>query len=425
MNRSSTVAGGHTLGRTLLLAALAVVLVAAGAGGGWWWARRADAATVATARTELVAATVGTVSQTVAATGTIEPAHEATVSFQTSGTVTSVKVTAGDRVTAGETLATLDPTTLQNAVALAAASVTAAQSQAASATTTATAQAQAQLASAEQQLSQAKANLVAATLTAPISGIISNVGLSVGSTVGSSSSSSLGASGSGSSGASGSNGGTGFSGSSSSGGGTGSGSSSGTSSSIVIVDPTSWVVNATVGAGELGRLKKNLQATMTAQGATPSTAIFGTVSSVGIVATSSSSGSAVFPVTIAVTGDPPGIYAGTSVDVAITTKVLPNVLTIPTAALSSAGGQIVVHVSKNGRTATVPVTIGGIYGTTTQVTKGLSAGDEVVVTVRSFGGTGTTRRSGAGTVGRGAGFGAGTGFGGGSGFGGGFGSGRG
>ncbi len=48
--------------------------------------------------------------------GTIEPVNDASASFQVAGQVASVTATAGEQVTAGETLASLDPTSLSESV---------------------------------------------------------------------------------------------------------------------------------------------------------------------------------------------------------------------------------------------------------------------------------------------------------------------
>ena len=99
------------------------------------------------------------------------------------------------------------------------------------------------------------------------------------------------------------------------------------------------------------------------------------------------------------TGSPTGVYAGTTASVVITVKQVPDVLTVPTSAIHEENGQTVVYQMKNGAQVSTPVTVGTVYGTTTQITKGLNAGDEVVVTARvgrtstgnATGGTGTTR----------------------------------
>jgi HlyD family secretion protein len=61
-------------------------------------------------------ATTGAVTQQLNSTGTIEPLSQATVAFPISGTVASVNATLGASVTTGQTLATLDTTSLTSAV---------------------------------------------------------------------------------------------------------------------------------------------------------------------------------------------------------------------------------------------------------------------------------------------------------------------
>jgi len=172
--------------------------------------------------------------------------------------------------------------------------------------------------------------------------------------------------------------------------------SSASSAQVVVIATNAWLVNSTVGAADLAKLKNGMQVTITPTGATQP--IFGTVSTVGVIGTTSG-GTSTFPVTIAVTGSPTGVYAGTTASVVITVKQVPDVLTVPTSAIHEENGQTVVYQMKNGAQVSTPVTVGTVYGTTTQITKGLNAGDEVVVTARvgrtstgnATGGTGTTR----------------------------------
>ena len=67
------------------------VVLAAIAGVSIWATTRSSAST---STTTLVAASTGTLRQTVTASGTIEPAHEADLSFAVSGTGTSGMETA-------------------------------------------------------------------------------------------------------------------------------------------------------------------------------------------------------------------------------------------------------------------------------------------------------------------------------------------
>ncbi len=399
--------------RKPLIVMVAAVIIVAGAVGAW--ARTRSTAAAATTTTRTVAATVETLQQTVSATGTIEPKTQSNLSFAGSGTVTAVKVAVGDVVTAGEVLATIDPTNLQDALDLAQANLdsatTALTAAQATGTTTQIAAAQAQVDSATLKRSSAQTDLAGATMTSPISGTVATVNLTAGTAV--------------SSGATGGSGGSGGSGAAGSGGSGGSGSAAGTSGTsstsssaqVVVISTSSWVVDAAVGSADLASVKKGLQATIAPTGAT--TPIFGTVTSVGVIATSGTSGSATFPVIVSVTGTPSGLYAGGSATVSIVTRQIADAVTVPTAAVRSLNGQSVVQLVKNGSSVSTPVTLGLVSGATTQITAGVSEGDQVLVEIRGFGGgvglngqTGGTRRQGTGTGGAGGGGGAGAGGGG-------------
>ena len=58
----------------------------------------------------------GTVTVTASAAGTVQPIDSRALTFGTTGTVSTLDVKAGDQVTEGETLATLDPADAQSAV---------------------------------------------------------------------------------------------------------------------------------------------------------------------------------------------------------------------------------------------------------------------------------------------------------------------
>jgi HlyD family secretion protein len=75
----------------------------------------ADAAT-APAKAVTVAADTGAVTTQVATTGTLQPAQTRSLTFAVAGTVTSVRVTAGSTVGAGQTLAKVDSTDAASAV---------------------------------------------------------------------------------------------------------------------------------------------------------------------------------------------------------------------------------------------------------------------------------------------------------------------
>src|ERR1700691_4902320 len=85
--------------RAVLAGGVVVVLVAAG-GGIWVW----EGVSAAAPPHELVAAAWSTLRQPVSSSGTIEPAQQANLNFATSGQVTSVSATVGEKVTARKVL---------------------------------------------------------------------------------------------------------------------------------------------------------------------------------------------------------------------------------------------------------------------------------------------------------------------------------
>jgi len=365
-----------------------VALLVMVGGVGAWAVKHSSSSDAATPT--MVSATTSTIRQSVSATGNIQPAGRADLSFIVSGTVTSVPVAVGDQVKVGTTLATVDSASLKTAVTLAQANVTANQDQLtaqqdAASSAVQIASTQAQLAAAQSKLTDDQTALAAAAMTSPSVGTVAQVSIAVGDKTG------------GSSGASASSGTSGTSGASSA-------SSASSTAQIVVISTSSWVVDASVGSEDLPQLKKGLQAEITPTGST--TKVFGTVKSVGIVAASSSSGSASFPVTIAVTGSPKGLYAGGAVDVAIIVKQVQNLLTVPTNALHTENGKTVVHQMSNGVQVSTPVAVGTTYGPVTQILSGLKTGDKVIGTTFRIGGTnpasGNRTRQG-GTGGGGAG----------------------
>ena len=394
---------------------ITVVTLLVAAGGATTWVKTRPSTTASTsATTRLVTVSSGTIQQAVAASGTIEPTTTSNLSFGAAGQVTAVKVTLGQKVRAGQQLATISSASLASQVAQAKATLASAQArlstdQTAAASAAQIAADQAGVTVAQAQLADAQAALAGAILTSPIAGTVTAVSLEVGQQLSasgsSSSSSSSSSSGSGSSSLTGSSSGGGA-GQSSSGSGSGSsssgssGSSSSTSSTgqIQVISTGSYLVNASVGASDVANIAKGDQVTITPTGS--NTPVFGLVSSIGIVA-SSSSGSTGFPVVIAVTGSPSGLYAGSSANVSIIYRQLSNVLVVPTLAVTRANGKAYVTVDKKGVKSKHLITVGLSSGGSTQVVSGLTSGDTVVVPV---------------SVARTGGFGGGTGgFGGGSG----------
>lgn len=361
------------------LAGGAAVLVLAGAGSATYLATRTDkAAAAATSSTQAV--TTGTVQQSVSATGTLAPASQEDLNFSVSGQVTAVSVVEGQKVKKGQSLATIDSAALSASVAQADAAVANDQAKVdddnnTGATDTQLAADQAALTAADNQQASAKSQLAAATMTAPIDGVVAEVNLTVGQSV-----SGNGASGSASSDSSAR---------SSNSAQSGTDQSSSSDPQVLVISTNSWLVNATVDANSVDLIKKGLQAQLTVTGSTAT--VYGTIASVGLVS-SSSSGTASYPVVIDVTGSPSGLHDGADVTATLIYKQVSNVLVVPTLALhrDSSGGQYVEQV-KNGKTVRTSVRVGIASGGRTQIVSGLAAGDQITVPQLNLGRGGSGR----------------------------------
>jgi multidrug resistance efflux pump len=107
--------------RALPAAAVAVIVVA----GTVVTRVNANASPIDTYRT--TTATTGSVEQRLNLTGSVQRVNQMSQSFAVTGTVSTVKVSVGDTVTAGQVLATLDPAPLRRALTSATASLAKAQ----------------------------------------------------------------------------------------------------------------------------------------------------------------------------------------------------------------------------------------------------------------------------------------------------------
>jgi RND family efflux transporter MFP subunit len=120
--------GSGAVGRVAWIAGAIVLLAALGAGG-WWFLRGGEAFAIEVA-TAVAPAAGGTGSAAVLqATGYVTARREATVSAQITGTLTKVLIEEGERVEAGQVLATLEDTAQKATLAQAQANLGAARAQ--------------------------------------------------------------------------------------------------------------------------------------------------------------------------------------------------------------------------------------------------------------------------------------------------------
>lgn len=105
------------------------------------------------------------------------------------------------------------------------------------------------------------------------------------------------------------------------------------------------------------------------------------------------SGVTTYPTTIVLDSASDKIYANMSATANIITKVDKNVLTVPTSAIANNNGQDYVRVMKNGAITEVPVTTGDSNNTDTVIVSGISEGETVVTGTTGGAATGSTTTS--------------------------------
>ncbi|MCW5950875.1 MAG: efflux RND transporter periplasmic adaptor subunit, partial [Propionibacteriaceae bacterium] len=289
MKRSTLIAGG---------VALALVIAA---GGGYAYSLANNRTSVGIAQ-----AAIEELSVTVSASGTVDAAKQRGVHPAAAGTLATVAVKDGETVTKGATLATLDDRPLKLAVTQAEASLTAAK-----ATLTA-AQAQQKLVEdrysirlekqaaaeaitsakqavtvAQEVVAQAKRDLKAATLTAPIDGVVTvpdstepGAGVSPATAV------------------------------------------------LTVVDTTTLEFVAAVDESDIAAVATDQEATIVLDSA-PDTPFTGTVTSVRTTPVTTPTGGIAFPVRIAFDAGDARVFLGTSGSADLTVKSIPDALTVP------------------------------------------------------------------------------------------------
>ncbi len=161
----------------------------------------------------------------------------------------------------------------------------------------------------------------------------------------------------------------------------GAGSRMGTSSTgaIVLEDPSSFVAVADVSDAQIGEVHLGQAALVTAAGQT--TPVSGSVSEITPTATTTS-GVATYPVGITLKGDPTGLFDGMSAQVSIVVAQASHVVAVPSSAVHTVGSRNFVLVLRKGKRVTRRVKVGASGGGLTQITSGLSAGDQVVLANR-------------------------------------------
>jgi HlyD family secretion protein len=344
-------------------------------------------------------ASIGNLAVTISATGPIEPKAEYDLNFSASGPISAIDVHVGEQVKAGQLLATVTSTSLQDALAQAQQALSSAETTYTDAYNSGAPQTQLDqdnnaILSAQDQVKAAQDAFNATKLTAPANATVASINGVVGQSAGSSGSSSS--------------------------------SSSGSSPFITLIDTSQLNIPAQVNEADIASVKVGQPAQFTVE-AYPTQTFNASVSTIETVGITTSN---VVTYTVILTVDNhslngANLYPGMTATVNITTAEGIGVLLVPSAALSfsttaiqngelsraalrslfssgslssssatSASNRGVVLELKNGKLVPVVVTTGLSNGTYTEILSGLSSGANVVVS--QTGGT-TTTTSGSGT----------------------------
>lgn len=150
--------------------------------------------------------------------------------------------------------------------------------------------------------------------------------------------------------------------------------STASSPQFVVVGDGADEVTAKVSDITVGQIKVGDKVEVQPDGGSAS--ITGSVASIGMLSTSSP---ASYPVTIAIAGSTPHLYAGGSVAASVILGSAKGVLTVPTSAIHSFAALHTVTIDKAGKTTTIPVVVGLMGAERTQILSGLKASDVVVL----------------------------------------------
>lgn len=362
---------------------LNVVLGALVLGGGAWayttiWQPSASASTNS-GNTRTVAVTQGTVTASATADGTVQSASTATADFATSGTVTQIDVKVGDKVKKGQVLAKVDPAAAQRTLDRAEADLDAAQDalDRAEDADEDTSDAEAEVTQAKLDVADAQSGVDGTVLTAPMAGTV----VAVNGTVGGSS-----------------GGGSNSSNSNSSGGGSTGGGGDDDSSSgsgfVEIQDLGKLEVSASFAEADATKIKVGQAATVT-WNALADTSVTGKVATIDPSATTSNNVVS-YGVTVSLDSMPAGAKPGQTTSVEVVTGEVSDAVRVPAQAVTTAGGRKSVTVVENGVSTRQVVEVGLEGDTFVEIKSGLTAGQQVAITISSSGTNGNANFPGGG-----------------------------
>jgi RND family efflux transporter MFP subunit len=157
---------------------------------------------------------------------------------------------------------------------------------------------------------------------------------------------------------------------------------------VTLIPRDQYQVTASFSEADALKLKAGQTATITFD-ALPNEEATGVVSSIDIVPTTSTTSTVTtYGATISLEDAPDGLKEGMTASVVVTTNEVTDVLWAPSAAVTTAGGQSTVTVRKDGVDTTVQVVTGLAGDSGTELSSGVAAGDQLVVSTTTTGTSG-------------------------------------
>lgn len=287
--------------------------------------------------------TRGDVRQVLTVPGEVVAVLTQQLSFSAGGRLIELNVRAGDQVTQGKVLASIDPEPLKLALAQAQLDYQVKLDTlnklklSSPPNSTEVKQAEINLQSATSALKKAQADLTNATMLAPFSGRVLSVSGKVGDSV------------------------------------------SANSTVIELADLSQIEVQTSIGQQDVTAVQAGQSATITFD-ARPGETFTGKVNRV-VPKRASTSGAVTYTVFVSVDKPPPGLLPGMTADADIIVAERKNVLTLPRRSIrASANATINLSVLRNGQIVNQSVKIGLVGDLNVEIVSGLQEGDQVVTT---------------------------------------------
>ncbi|CAG0946597.1 Macrolide export protein MacA [Anaerolineae bacterium] len=287
--------------------------------------------------------TRGDVRQVLTVPGDVTPANTQSLSFSAGGRLIELNVRAGDQVTQGKVLASIDEAPLKLALAQAQVDYRIKQDaldkiKASSViTTTDVKQAEISAQSAASTLRQAQADLTGAVMLAPFSGRVLSVTGNVRDTI------------------------------------------AANATVVEMADLSQLEIQTSIGQQDVTAVQAGQSATITFD-ARPGETFSGKVSRV-VPKKASTSGAVTYTVFVSVDKAPQGLLPGMTADADIIVAERKNVLTLPRRSIrATANATINLSVIQNGQTTSKSVKVGLVGDLNVEILSGLQEGDQVVTT---------------------------------------------